>query len=59
MKTVEIHPVHTTYHTSKYLLINMALILTIISFFSFDIYSMIYFGVKVVSIFEKKSVFCC
>lgn len=33
MKTVEIHPVHTTYHTSKYLLTNLALTFTKILFF--------------------------
>lgn len=33
MKTVEIHPVHTTYHTSKYILTNLALTLIKILFF--------------------------
>lgn len=42
MKTVEIHPVHTTYHTSKYLLTNLALTFTKILFFLFGIYSMIW-----------------
>lgn len=44
MKTVEIHPVHTTYHTSKYLLTNMALILTIISFFIWYLFNDLFWG---------------